>query len=125
EIFTIGWDEFEIDTLDIQVELKADIPVDRQARINTAVQAYANLPLPAAEAMSGAGFTDTTLLMEQRVAEDFNNLAVKNTMQEMSREFIDALTQQIRAQVLQEFQQEEANAAQSRSNGAPGQAQGT
>lgn len=117
--YTIKFEEIDINDVDMKVELKADIPIDRQARMNTAVQGYTNLPLPARPLLEYVGFADADQLIKQREQEDIDRVAMQNVGSGLSREFRDALKQEIRQEVLAEVQQEMEN-AQSGSNGADG-----
>ena len=121
--YTIKPNEIDITTVDMQVELKADIPIDRQARMNTAVMAHSNLPVPASWALDQVGIMDTNLLINQRRQEDADGVAIQNMLSGMSNEFMAALRQQVEQEIMAQLQQqaqEQQNAVQPGQGSPPG-----
>ncbi|KKK77076.1 hypothetical protein LCGC14_2857260, partial [marine sediment metagenome] len=123
EKYTLDHREFDINTIDMQVELKADIPIDRQARVNTAAQLYTTLPVSARYALEQTGITDAKQQMEEREQEDINSVAIQNTASSLSAEFMNELRETVRQEVLAQVQQEMQN-EQSQQNGSQGAPQG-
>jgi hypothetical protein len=119
EKYTLDHREFDINTIDMEVELKADIPIDRQTRVNTAAQLYTALPVSARYALEQTGITDAKQQMEEREQEDINSIAIQNTASSLSTEFMDELEKTVEQRVLARIQQEMKN-EQSQQNGAQG-----
>ncbi len=110
--------EYEIAAEDIdprriylKVELQQDVPIDRQARVQTAIQISTNLKLPTRDVLEQLGETNPDEKIKQWTFEQFDMAYLQGVLQKISFDSANTI-QQIVTQVQQQAQQEMAALAQ-------------
>ena len=110
--------EYEIPAEDIDpnriymtVELQEDVPIDRQARVQTAIQIAANLKLPTRDVLEQLGETNPDEKIKGWTFEQFDMAYLQGILQKISFDSANTI-QQIITQVQQQAQQEMAATAQ-------------
>lgn len=96
------------DALTIKVSLTADLPIDQLQRMNAAVLAFQNFPVPSAELVEDLGYGDPAELAKRRHLED-----MERTYLEADRQRIAMMPQMEMQQQQMQMQMEQQQAAQS------------
>ena len=110
--------EYEIPASDIDpkriylsVELQEDVPIDRQARVQTAIQITSSLKMPTRDVLEQLGETNPDEKIKQWTFEQFDMAYLQGVLQKISFDSANTI-QQIITQVQQQAQQEMAAMAQ-------------
>jgi hypothetical protein len=103
-MYTLEPDDINEDYLCVTVELKPDVPTDRQARANTAAMMVTQLGYPLEAALSELGDSDPMMTMKQGMLEKLIQSKLK---QRLDKDEIDMQTyaEQQRAQINMQVQQ--------------------
>lgn len=118
--YEIASSEVDTDAIYLSVELTPDVPLDRQEKINTAVQAFQVLPIPFEELASELGITNPEGAMEQWMREkidmaEFQGLLAK--IQADASGEIQQMAAQMAQGMMEQAQQEQG---QQQAGPAPG-----
>ena len=134
QVYEIIPGEIIKDGIYLKVELQADVPIDKQQRMNTAIQASEALKLPTRDILEMLGETDPERKMKEWMMEQMDLAYFQGVLQHIqfqSQQAIEeALTQARLQQQAQQAQQqilaaqEQAAAAQEQQGGGPGGPQG-
>ena len=87
------------------VELQQDVPIDRQARVQTAIQISEKLKLPTRDVLEQLGETNPDEKIKQWTFEQFDMAYLQGILQKISFDSANTI-QQIITQVQQQAQQE-------------------
>jgi hypothetical protein len=121
--------EYDIDKIHLEVELNPDIPIDRNQRINGAINLHERLGVPLEEVYSELGYEQPSDMMKQALFEMFTNVKrdaiIKRLMADVDLE-IQAKAQQIqqRAAMQQMAMQQAAQGPTPQQRPQPGAAPG-
>ncbi len=93
DLYTIDHRTVDPKSILIEVELKADVPSDRQNKINAMVAAMQAGLASRRFAMEQIGITDPTQIMEEIAREALNQVEVQNAASTLSKEFMEQMIQ--------------------------------
>ena len=97
ERFNIEADEINKDRIYLGVKLEADIPIDSQQRMMTAVQAQQNLKLPSRDIYEMLGYTDPERKIKEWTFEQMDMAYLQGVVQQIQFEASQAIEQAIQA----------------------------
>jgi len=111
---SIPSDTIAPEALRIEVEMTPDVPLDEQARANTAIMLYRDLGIPASELVENIGFGDPRVLFDKRAQEDIERsvieVEVQRPLRELEQEYQER-TMQMQAGIQQQQQQQQQQMA--------------
>ena len=129
EEFYIDSKEINMNRIYLSVNLEADIPIDRQQRMATAVQASQQLKMPTRDILEMLGETDPERKIKEWTFEQMDMAYLQGVVQQIQFEASQAIEQAIKAaqeaaiQQVQEQVQEGMAAQQQQGGGGGGQQQ--
>ncbi len=109
--YEIAADDIDPGRIYLSIELQEDVPIDRQARVQTAIQISTNLKLPTRDVLEQLGETNPDEKIKEWTFEQFDMAYLQGVLQKIAFDSANTI-QQIITQVQQQAQQEMAQLAQ-------------
>ncbi len=117
--YIIEPDELEPRAIHIDVELRPDIPIDRQQQVNTAAMAIQSLGYSQERALESIGENDPKKILKQRIKEDYINFKLDMLKREQQMRMELGLQMETAA-MQQQAMQQQAMQQQMAQGGIPG-----
>ena len=113
--------DIDKDRIYLSVELQHDVPIDKQQRMATAIQASQHLKMPTRDVLEMLGETDPERKIKEWISEQFDMAYLQGTLQYIQFQAANTIQQQLAAAQLQQqmaqaqdvIAQQQAAAAQS------------
>lgn len=125
--YEIAADDIQTGRIYMKVELQQDVPIDRQQRVQTAIQISANLKLPTRDVLEQLGESNPDEKIKQWTFEQFDMAYLQGLLQKISfdsantiEQIITQVTQQAQQEIAAQMQQQGAEGAPAEGEGAPG-----
>ena len=120
-IVTIPGNTIAPEAVRLEVIMTPDVPLDEQARINSAVMLHREFRLPQSVLVEDLGYENAKELFEQRVQEDLDNsvtdVEVQRPLRDMEMEY-QQLTMEMQAGIQQQMQEQQMAQEQQMQQGA-------
>lgn len=117
--YEIGSSEIDTDAIYLSVELTPDVPLDRQEKINTAIMAHRELPIPFEELASELGITNPEGAVEQWMRERIDLAEFQGLVAKIQADASGEI-QQMAMQIAQGMMQQQQQQQQQQQGPAPG-----
>jgi len=105
--------DIDKDAIYIKVQLQADVPIDKQQRVMTAIQASRDLKLPTRDVLEMLGETDPERKIKEWMTEQMEMAYFQGILQQIQFEASNAIQQQMaQAQIQSQVQQAQDMIAQ-------------
>ncbi|MHC4619663.1 MAG: hypothetical protein ACYTEQ_18100, partial [Planctomycetota bacterium] len=126
--YVIDSEDIDPDNIQISVELKTDVPMDRMARINAAAQlAGSGVPMPMAEILKSLGVTDAEGFAKRWAREQMEMADLQGVLQGIQMERsgeLQQMAQQMAQQMIEQMMQQQEQQMQQQQQGQQPGAQG-
>ena len=123
--YIIDSEDIDPDSIQLHVELKTDVPIDRLARINAASQlAGSGIPYSYSQILKDLGNTDPEGMYREWVRERYDSADVRGREQFIEAKqsgLIQQMAQQMAQQMMEQAMQQQQQAQQQQAQQGPGQ----